>query len=263
MDIGLLVTFAGILVAGLAGVLGVWMERDRSAPTLWAWVFSSFILVAMGVEGVHAVKQAAEDGETEEAMARVLERLSDLAANGDNPALSQFVGAELAAQARSNPDVVSRLEKNVAAKGGDPTAVRKKAAAAARSAAGLPPRPPAALAAAKAAKAGKAGKARGDGTARQKAPGEGKTGKASGGASAVEGKVGKASGGGSAAGEPGKAGKAAVDVAADALGKTGKADGKAKAPEKEVDKAIQALDPAKAKADPTKAKVDPGKLPKL
>ena len=50
MNIGMIVTFAGIIVAGLAGVLGVWMERDREAPPKWAWVFSAIILVAMVIE---------------------------------------------------------------------------------------------------------------------------------------------------------------------------------------------------------------------
>jgi len=155
MDVGVIVTFAGIVVAGLAGVLGVWMERNPSSPSRWAWVFSGLILAAMGVETSHSIAQATEDGETQEAMARVLERLSELAAKGDNPALEQFVGAELAVQARSNPQVMKKLERNVAAKGGDPKALQRKAAASRRTAAGLPPRAPDA----KAGKAGKAGKA--------------------------------------------------------------------------------------------------------
>ncbi len=142
MDIGLIVTFAGIVVAGLAGVLGVWMERDPEGPARWAWVFSALIAVAMVIEGGHAVAAASEDGETEEAMARVLEKLSDMASSGDNPALASFVGAELAAQARSNPKVMKRLEKKVAAKGGDPTALRRQASESRRTSAGLPARAP-------------------------------------------------------------------------------------------------------------------------
>ena len=138
MDIGMIVTFAGITVAGLAGVLGVWMERDPEAPPRWAWVFSFFIVISMGVEFTHSVAQAAEDGETEEAMARVLEQLTMLAEHSDDPALQSFVSSELAAQARSNPGVMDRLEKKVAAKGGDPKALRQKAAEGRRKAAGLP-----------------------------------------------------------------------------------------------------------------------------
>lgn len=138
MDLALMVTFAGILVAGLAGVLGVWMERDREAPPRWAYVFSALIGVAMVVEFGHAVVQAAEDGETEEAMARVLDQLTELADKGGNPALEQFVGAELAAQARSNPKMMKRLEKKMAAKGKDPAKLKQRAAEGRRKAAGLP-----------------------------------------------------------------------------------------------------------------------------
>jgi hypothetical protein len=129
MDIGMIVTFAGIVVAGLAGVLGVWMERDPEAPPRWAWVFSILILVATGIEMAHSTVQAAEDGETEEAMARVLEQLTIISAHSDNPALASFVSSELAAQARNNPGVVAKLEKKVAAKGGDVKAIRRQAAA--------------------------------------------------------------------------------------------------------------------------------------
>jgi hypothetical protein len=129
MDIGMIVTFAGIVVAGLAGVLGVWMERDPEAPPRWAWVFSVLILVATGIEMAHSTVQAAEDGETEEAMARVLEQLTIISAHSDNPALASFVSSELAAQARNNPGVVAKLEKKVAAKGGDVKAIRRQAAA--------------------------------------------------------------------------------------------------------------------------------------
>ena len=141
MNIGLIVTFAGIIVAALAGVLGVWMERDRTAPTHWAWVFSAFILVAMCVELGHSVVQASEDSETDAAMVRVLEQLTEIAAEGNNPALEQFVGAELALQARANPELVAQLEENIEAKGGDATTIRTRAIQGRRTAAGLPARP--------------------------------------------------------------------------------------------------------------------------
>ncbi|MDG1478531.1 MAG: hypothetical protein P8R54_03025 [Myxococcota bacterium] len=154
----MIVTFAGVVVAALAGVLGVWMERDREAPPKWAWVFSAIILVAMFIEMGHSIAQASEDAATEESMARVLEQLADIAASGDNPALEQFVGAELAIQARANPGVMNRLEKKVEAKGGDVTNLRKTAAASRRQAAGLPASRPGRAGATSRSKAGAAGK---------------------------------------------------------------------------------------------------------
>ncbi len=140
MDLELTVTFAGILVAGVAGVLGVWMERDREAPQRWAWVFSSLIVVAVGIEMVHSVAAEAEDSATEERMATVLEQLAQISEGSDNPALKSFVGSELAAQARNNPSVMDKVGAKIAASGGDPTRLRRQAAVGRRTAAGLPPR---------------------------------------------------------------------------------------------------------------------------
>jgi hypothetical protein len=138
MDIGLIVGFAGILVAGLAGVLGVWMERDREAPPRWAFVFSGLIAFAVLVEMGHAVAQASEDAETAEAMAEVLDQLAELADKGDNPALEQFVGAELAAASRNNPRMMKRLEGRMKARGKDPSQLRRRASEGRRRSAGLP-----------------------------------------------------------------------------------------------------------------------------
>ena len=102
MDLELTVTFAGIFLAGLAGVLGVWMERDREAPQKWAWVFSSLIVVAVGIEMVHSVAAEAEESETEDRMADVLEQLTQISEQSNNPALKSFVGAELATRRRSS-----------------------------------------------------------------------------------------------------------------------------------------------------------------
>jgi len=142
MDTGLIVTFAGVAVAGLAAILGVWMERDRNAPLTWGFVFSGLIVVATGVEMVHAMSATAEQNEIDAQLASVLEGMAELAAKGNNPALEQFVGAELAVQARANPDVVTRMEESVAAKGGDPASITKKASQGRRSAAGLSKEPP-------------------------------------------------------------------------------------------------------------------------
>jgi hypothetical protein len=212
MDIGMIVTFAGIVVAGLAGVLGVWMERDPEAPPRWAWVFSVLILVATGIEMAHSTVQAAEDGETEEAMARVLEQLTIISAHSDNPALASFVSSELAAQARNNPGVVAKLEKKVAAKGGDVKAIRRQAAA------GRTGRPVGAKAGGKAGAGARTG-SKATGKAGAKAGGSKSGGKA-------DGKGGKADGksGGKADGKSG--GKADSKSSGKADSKSSKSDNK-------------------------------------
>ena len=153
MDLGLIVTFAGVIVAGIAGVLGVWMERDSDAPPKWAWVFSVLIVVATGVELSHSTVAASEEGETDEAMARVLGQLAVLSQNGGNPALSSFVDSELAAQARNNPKLMDKVAKKA---GTDANSLKKRAAVGARKSAGLPARRPAGMGARPGAKGGKA-----------------------------------------------------------------------------------------------------------
>lgn len=210
MDIGMIVTFAGIVVAALAGVLGVWMERDREAPPRWAWVFSGFIIIAMCIEIGHSVVQAREDAETDEAMVRVLEQLTELAAKGNNPALEQFVGAELAMQARANPEMVAKLEERIEEKGGDPNELRQRAAQGRRAAAGLPARAGAAGAGRGAMMRGKAGGGMGAAGVGGKGGKAGKAGKAGGkaGGGALGGGGGLGGGGLGGGGDAGAAGAA-------------------------------------------------------
>ena len=142
MGIGMIVTAFGVIVAGLAGILGVWMERDPGGPKSWALVFSALIIGATCVEMTHAISSQAEGAEADAKMAVLLGSLSELAAKGDNPALTSFVGTELAIAARANPSVVKKMEANIAAKGGDPSKVMASAKAGRRAAVGLSKDPP-------------------------------------------------------------------------------------------------------------------------
>ena len=107
MIIGLIVSVTGVFVAGLAGILGVWMERDSKSSLVLAGFFSSLILFATGVELLHTTYQTVQGAQTDEQMAKLLVRLSDLSEH--NPELQQFVAAELAVQERANPRVVQRM----------------------------------------------------------------------------------------------------------------------------------------------------------
>mgnify|MGYP002632589113 CR=1 FL=1 len=142
MSMGLLVTFIGVIVAGLAGVLGVWMERDPKGGKAFPVVFSVLILGASTVELVHALASQVEAEMTDAKMARLLGSMAELAASGDNPALSSYVGTELAIAARANPNIVKKMEASVEAKGGDPDSVMKTAKEGRRLAAGLAAEPP-------------------------------------------------------------------------------------------------------------------------
>ena len=185
MDLGLVVTFSGIIVATIAGVLGVWMERERSAPPKWAWVFSVLIIVAMFIEMGHSSAAAGEEAAVDEKMANVLGQLATISAKSNNPALNSFVGSELAAQARNNPDVMDKVGEKVAASGGDPRALAAKARAARRTAAGLPAKRPAGMArpgsnTKSGGKMGSSAKGKGKGKGKGGAKGKGKNSSAKG-----------------------------------------------------------------------------------
>ncbi len=282
MDIGLIISFAGVLIAALAGVLGVWMERDPDSPRTWGAVFSVLIVAASGVELVNTYDDTNESAVTDARLATVLEAMSELAAKGNNPALEQLVGAELAVQARANPEVVKKMEKSIEKKGGDPKAVTRQAAEGRRVAAGLPAQKPAAgerpvLAGGRSARGvrandatgartGKAAKAR---SAEGPAAGLGgpagaRAAGAAGAAAAKAGKAGKAAGAaaeaagdaaetaGAAARQAGRAGKA-PGAAADAAAKQADAAAKqADAAAKQADAAAKQADAAKKEADKAK-----------
>ncbi len=283
MDIGLIVSFAGVTVATLAGVLGVWMERDPDSPRLWGFVFSAFILASSGVELVNTMDSTTEAAKTDAKLATVLLAMSDLAAKGGNPALEQFVGAELAVQARANPDVVKKMEKEVTKKGGDASAITRRASEGRRLASGLPADKPAAgerprlarpgEAGASRSKVSRAGAASGARTPGERAPGE-RTGPVSGlpgGAGKAAGKAGKATAQADQATQ--KAGKAADSAAKTVAGATGgavdatkqvgaatsAARGATGTAAKATEDASKAADDAKKKADEAKKKADDAK----
>ncbi|MCB9777646.1 MAG: hypothetical protein H6742_03700 [Alphaproteobacteria bacterium] len=278
MDIGLIVSFAGVLVAGLAGILGVWMERDHDSPKVWAFIFSGLIVVASGVEANNTYGDTTEAAETDARMAVVLEAMAELAEKGDNPALQQFVGAELAVQARANPEVVKKMEKSIAKKGGDPEKVKQTAAAGRRMAAGLPASKPKAgeRPTLRTPGSGRAsggvmgrGKAGGGMMGRGKAGGPGGMtgrGKAGGGMGMGAG-VGKAAGGKAGVGAAGPAAGRALGAAGPGAGKAAKAAGGAtdrakagaKAAGAAADDAAKATDDAKKAADDTKKAADDAK----
>ena len=117
MDAGLVVTVAGLFVAGLAAVLGIWMERDREGTPIWAVLFSLLIMAAMVVEMGRAWYEELHAWKLEEDMARVLEKLDELASSGENPALAEFVNAEVALQSRANPKIMKKVETRMNARG--------------------------------------------------------------------------------------------------------------------------------------------------
>jgi hypothetical protein len=124
MGLGLMFTLAGLAVAALSSVLGIWMERDPRKPPRWAIMLSVLIVLATGVGMVQCFLDSKESEKMEADMARLLATLDKLtSADGTSPALQDMLKSEMNAQARANPSVMKKLAQRVADEGGDPEKV--------------------------------------------------------------------------------------------------------------------------------------------
>jgi hypothetical protein len=120
INIGLLVTLMAVFVAGLAAVLGIWMERDKKKPPRYAWALSALIVLATFVSLMQSYLDQREQDELKEDMARLLSTMDKLAHESDDPALKELVKSELTAQSRSNPEVIDKVAQRVSDEGRDP-----------------------------------------------------------------------------------------------------------------------------------------------
>lgn len=125
MSIGLIITLAGLGVAGFSSLLGVWLERDDDKPKKIAIALSVLIVLATGVGMVQAMLDEQDKEKMEGDLARMLQTLDKIASSSDVaiPELDALVKSELSAQSRSNPDVVKKMAQRVADEGGDPNAM--------------------------------------------------------------------------------------------------------------------------------------------
>lgn len=128
MDTGLLLAIVGLGVAGLASMLGIWMERDPHRPPRWAIGLTILIGSATVVSVFQSVADARASAKTEEDLARMLQTLDKIATDSgqDFPELDNFLSKEMETQSRSNPDVLKKMAARVSAEGGDPSQVLGK-----------------------------------------------------------------------------------------------------------------------------------------
>ena len=125
-DMDLVVTFTAVFVAGLAAVLGIWMERDPKKPPRYAWALSALILLATFVSLMQSFLDKTEQDQIKDDMARLLTTMDRLASDSDDPALLELVKAELNAQSRTHPGVVERVAQRVSDEGRDAAEVLGK-----------------------------------------------------------------------------------------------------------------------------------------
>lgn len=119
LDLGLLLSCIGLVVTALSAVLGIWIDRDASKPRRWAFLLSLLVLMAAFGSMGEVMAEARESARLEAEMARILEKLDQLAAESNDPALQEFVTQEVQAQQRANPRVVDRMARRYEARGKD------------------------------------------------------------------------------------------------------------------------------------------------
>jgi hypothetical protein len=119
IDTELIVTASAVIVAGMAAVLGIWMERDARKPPRYAWALSALILLATAVSLMQSLLDKREQDEIKEDMARLLATMDKIASESNDPALLDLVKTEINAQSRDNPEVVEKVAARVEAAGGD------------------------------------------------------------------------------------------------------------------------------------------------
>ena len=125
IDLDLFVTEVGLLVAGLAAVIGIWVERDPARPKRYAAWLSALIAMATGVGMFQCYDDDQDQKKVEGDLARVLAQLDKIASSSevDLPALNDLIKTELASQARANPGVVAGFAQKVSDEGEDPADV--------------------------------------------------------------------------------------------------------------------------------------------
>ena len=112
-DTEIIVTATAVIVAGMAAILGIWMERDERKPPRYAWALSALILLATGVSLMQSMLDKKEQDEIKEDMARLLATMDKIASESNDPALLDLVKTEINAQSRDNPDVVQKVAERV------------------------------------------------------------------------------------------------------------------------------------------------------
>lgn len=125
IDGDLMITEIGLVVAGMAAIIGIWVERDRSKPPRYAIWLSALIALATSVGMFQCFDDHFDQKKVEEDLARVLASLDKIASESDVdlPALNDLIKSEIAAANRANPSVVEKVAQRVADEGGDPATV--------------------------------------------------------------------------------------------------------------------------------------------
>lgn len=120
------VSMAGLVVAGLSAMLGIWIDRDRSRSVMLATFLSILVLLATVVSLADSYLNGLRSAKLEEDLARILERIEEMSLAKNDADLKKFINREVNAQRRAHPKVLRRLVRRLKARGSDPKKVLER-----------------------------------------------------------------------------------------------------------------------------------------
>lgn len=128
MDIpfSLVLATAGLIVTGLAAVLGIWVGWDEKKPPRYAWALSILVVLSTLVGLGNAYEQNRDTEQIEGDLARVLDELDEVAQRSDDPAVSDLLAREMAMTERARPSVMLQLKTRAALRGRTPEQMRER-----------------------------------------------------------------------------------------------------------------------------------------
>ena len=91
---GLITSMAALIIGGLSAVLGIWVDRDKSRPVIFAAVMSLLITIAIGVGATQSYLDAVDAIEQKEDLGRMLNMVSEIASTSGDESLAALVKAE-------------------------------------------------------------------------------------------------------------------------------------------------------------------------
>jgi len=100
---GLLSSLIALAIGGTAAVLGIWVDRDTSRPTVFAGAMSVLIASAVFVGMVQSYLDAVGAIQARADLDRMLDMVAEISADSDDPALAALVEEENQKRRRRRP----------------------------------------------------------------------------------------------------------------------------------------------------------------
>lgn len=91
---GLITSVTALIIGGFSAVLGIWIDRDKSRPLVFAVVMSILITTAIGVGATQSYLDAVDAIQQKEDLDRMLNMVSEIAVSSGDESLAALVKAE-------------------------------------------------------------------------------------------------------------------------------------------------------------------------